>query len=74
MDDFNITAEVHRVIDAKIEAGCVVNVTFVAAEVLAGKPNIEGDDAPFYRVCTHKEIVRIAKRAIAILVLMGVPV
>ena len=36
----------------------------MAAEILNIKCNIDGEDAPFYRVCTYKEVVRLAKRAI----------
>lgn len=64
MEDASITSEIHRLIDDKIATGVVVNVDWVAAEILSIKCNIEGEDAPFYRVCTYKEVVRLAKRAI----------
>jgi len=64
MDETSVTAEVHKLIDEKISAGVVVVVEWAAAEILAGKNELQGDDAPFYRVCTFKEVCRIVKRAI----------
>lgn len=64
MDDNSVTAEVHKLIDEKISSGVIVNIDWAAAEILAGKAGIEGDDAPFYRVCTFKEVQRIVRRAI----------
>lgn len=64
MDDTSVTAEIHKLVDDKIASGVVVHVEWVAAEILNLKCNIDGDDAPFYRVCTFKEVVRLAKRAI----------
>lgn len=64
MDENSVTAEVHKLIDNKISSGVVVNIDWAAAEILAGKAEIDGADAPFYRVCTFKEVQRIVRRAI----------
>ena len=64
MDDINITREIHRIIDDKLEAGVTVVVDWVAREIINGKHEISGADAPFYRVCTFKEVCRLVKRAI----------
>jgi hypothetical protein len=64
MDSGNINSEIHKLIDGKIEAGAVVQVHWIAQEVLAKHASIQGDDADWYRVCTFKEVCRIAKSAI----------
>jgi hypothetical protein len=64
MDSTNINAEIHKLIDLKIDAGNVVQVHLIAQEVLANHDAIQGDDADWYRVCTFKEVCRIAKSAI----------
>lgn len=64
MDSSSINAEIHKTIDGKIDAGAVVQVHWIAQEVLAKHDSIQGDDADWYRVCTFKEVCRIAKAAI----------
>ena len=64
MNETNLTAEIHKLIDDKIASGVVVHVDWIATEILHTYDAIEGDDAPLYRVCTFKEVVRMAKRAI----------
>lgn len=64
MEDINITAEVHKLVDEKFAAGVLVQTHWIAQEILATHDNIEGDDAEWYRVCTFKEVCRIAKSAI----------
>jgi len=64
MEDINITAEVHKLVDEKFSAGVLVQTHWIAQEILAQHDNIEGDDAAWYRVCTFKEVCRIAKSAI----------
>jgi hypothetical protein len=64
MDDTSVTKEIHALIDEKIAAGVTVRADWIAAGIIESKSNITGDDAPFYRVCAHRDIVRIAKRAI----------
>jgi hypothetical protein len=64
MDDTSITSEIHRLIDDKIASGVLVQTHWIAHEVLGQHDDIEGDDADWYRVCTFKEVCRIAKSAI----------
>lgn len=64
MDDISVTKEIHALIDEKIAAGVAVRADWIAAGIIESKNNISGEDAPFYRVCAHRDIVRIAKRAI----------
>jgi hypothetical protein len=64
MEDINITAEVHKLIDEKVASGAIVYRDWIAQEILASHDDIDGEDAAWYRVCTFKEICRIAKSAI----------
>lgn len=64
MDDISINAEIHRLIDDKIAAGVLVQTHWIAHEVLGRHDDIDGNDAEWYRVCTFKEVCRIAKSAI----------
>lgn len=64
MEEINITAEVHKLVDQKFAAGVLVQTHWVAQEILASHDDIEGEDAAWYRVCTFKEVCRIAKSAI----------
>lgn len=64
MSEHSITAEIHALIDDKIAQGVAVRADWIAAGIMELKDKIEGDDAPFYRVCTYRDVVRIAKRAI----------
>lgn len=64
MEDINITAEVHKLVDEKFAAGVLVQTHWIAQEILASHDDIDGEDAAWYRVCTFKEVCRIAKSAI----------
>lgn len=64
MEDINITQEVHKLVDEKFAAGVLVQTHWIAQEILATHDDIEGEDAAWYRVCTFKEVCRIAKSAI----------
>lgn len=64
MDERNITSEIHKLIDGKIARGDTVQVHWIAQEVLAKHDGIQGDDADWYRVCTFREVCRVAKSAI----------
>lgn len=64
MDDISITAEVHKLIDDRISSGVLVQTHWIAQEILAQHDDIDGEDAAWYRVCTFKEVCRIAKSAI----------
>lgn len=64
MEDISITAEVHKLVDEKFSAGVLVQTHWIAQEILGNHAEIEGPDAEWYRVCTFKEVCRIAKSAI----------
>lgn len=64
MNETSVTEEIHKLIDDKINSGVVVHADWIAASILSIKDQIEGDDAPFYRVCAYRDVVRIAKRVI----------
>lgn len=64
MSEHSVTEEIHKLIDEKIESGIVVHADWIAASILSIKDQIDGDDAPFYRVCAYRDVVRIAKRVI----------
>lgn len=64
MNEHSVTDEIHKLIDDKIASGVIVEANWVAHGILGIKDKIDGDDAPFYRVCAYRDIVRIAKRVI----------
>lgn len=64
MNEDSITPEIHRLIDERISRGALVHVPWVAGAILDERSDINGNDAPFYRECTFKEVVRLVKRAI----------
>ena len=64
MNEDSITPDIHRLIDQRIADGIAVHVDWVARAILADRPHVEGEDAPFYRDCTFKEVSRLVKRAI----------
>lgn len=64
MEDINITAEVHKLVDEKFASGVLVQTHWIAQEILSSHDDIDGEDAAWYRVCTFKEVCRIAKSAI----------
>lgn len=49
---------------AVIDAGLVTSLNEVVAGVLNGRPSLEGDDAPFYRVHAFEDLKRIAKSVV----------
>lgn len=64
MDELNVTAEIRRLIEDKIEAGVAVRAEWVVRGILERKDRIEGEDLPFYRDCTQRDLIRLAKRVI----------
>ena len=46
-----VTREVRRVVQDKIDAGVAIQVDWLTSEILAMKDKIEGDDADFYIAC-----------------------
>lgn len=64
METSSINGEIHKLIDEKINSGIVVNVDWITHAILQGKMSIEGEDAPFYRVCGYKVVSKMVKRAI----------
>ena len=64
MNEDNITASIHRLVDERIENGALVHVAWVATAILAEHPEIHGEDAVFYRDATFKLVSQLVKRAI----------
>ncbi len=64
MSEESVTAEIHKLIDEKLASGVVVHIDWIAAGIMQKKGEIEGENAELYGVCTHRQIVQIAKRAI----------
>ncbi|MCF1744752.1 hypothetical protein [Paradevosia shaoguanensis] len=64
MSEESVIAEIHKLIDEKLASGVVVHVDWIAHGIMQKKGEIEGENAEFYRVCTHRQISQIAKRAI----------
>lgn len=64
MNEDSITPEIHKLIDERLAKGALVHVPWVAGAILDARPHIAGEDAPFYRDCTFREVVRLVKRAI----------
>lgn len=61
MAEDTLTAEIHKLIDDKLATGVVVHPNFVATEILNAKSAIEGDDAPFYRTQTFKQVLGLVR-------------
>lgn len=62
METSNIIGEIHKLIDEKINSGIVVNVDWITHAILQGKMSIEGEDAPFYRVCGYEAARQMRRR------------
>lgn len=64
MDDTSISAEIHKLIDDRLNGGIVVHVEWVANAIIESRSDIVGSDAPWYREVAFKEIARLVKRAL----------
>tara|TARA_R110000868_G_scaffold25149_10_gene98243 strand:+ start:1510 stop:1941 length:432 start_codon:yes stop_codon:yes gene_type:complete len=59
-----VTREVRRVVQDKIDAGVAIRVEWLTTEILAMKDKIEGEDADFYIACGADFIKKTVKRVI----------
>jgi hypothetical protein len=59
-----VTNEIRRIVQDKINAGVIVQVGWLTTEILAMKDQIEGEDADFYVACGVSYIKDTVKRCI----------
>jgi hypothetical protein len=64
MDETSIRSEMHKLAQARIEAGEVTGLDELVHGVIDRRGAIEGDGAPFYRVHTFSDLKRIAKSVV----------
>lgn len=64
MSDTSITSEVRKFIADKIARGETIVVEWLTHEIVNGKDSIEGEDAPFFRVCAYKHVKNVVKGCI----------
>lgn len=64
MDEQSIRSEMHKIAQERIEAGEITSLDAIVYGVLDARSNIEGDDAPFYRVHAFQELKRVAKSVV----------
>lgn len=64
MNETSVTAEIRQFIAEKIDAGVVVHVDWLTAEIISKKANITGADLPFYQVCAHTHVRGIVSKCI----------
>lgn len=60
----DVSKEVRKIIADKIASGETIVVDWLAHEIVAGKSAIDGDDAPFYRVCAYTHVRDVVKRCV----------
>ncbi|KAB2671119.1 hypothetical protein F9K77_14290 [Ochrobactrum sp. LMG 5442] len=60
-----IKQEVAAFISNKVGAQQIVNIDFVIHEIMASKPQFEGEDAEFYLWLAHRELKEIVKSCVA---------
>lgn len=59
-----VTREVRRIVQDRIDAGVVIRVEWLTTEILAIKDRIEGEDADFYLACGADFIKKTVKRVV----------
>lgn len=64
MDEQSIRSEMHKIAQDRIDAGEVTSLDQIVLAVLDTRSNIDGDDAPFYRVHAFDDLKRIAKSVV----------
>lgn len=64
MDEQSIRSEMHKIAQERIDAGLVTGLDEIVHGVLGSRSNIDGDDAPFYRVHAFEDLKRIAKNVV----------
>lgn len=56
--------EIRKFVSDKVNAGAIVRVDWLTAEIISERDRIEGDDADFYLICAHKHVSEIVKECI----------
>jgi hypothetical protein len=64
MDEQSIRSEMHKIAQERIDAGEVTSLDQIVHTVLDTRSNIDGADAPFYRVHAFDDLKRIAKSVV----------
>lgn len=64
MSETSIYGEVRKFIADKIANGETVVVEWLTHEIVASKPDIEGSDTEFYRVCAFTHVKDVVKRCV----------
>lgn len=59
-----VTREVRRIVQERIDSGIAVRVEWLTTEILAMKDKIEGEDADFYLACGADFIKKTVRRVI----------
>ena len=59
-----VTREIRRIVQERIDAGAVVLVEWMTTEILAQKSDIEGADADFYLACGSDFVSKCLKRVV----------
>lgn len=59
-----VTREIRRIVQERIDSGVIVRVEWLTTEIMAQKDKIEGDDADFYLACGVDFINKTVKRVI----------
>ncbi|MBM1817175.1 hypothetical protein JQW92_18175 [Sulfitobacter pseudonitzschiae] len=59
-----VTREVRRIVQDRINSGAAVRVEWLTTEILAMKDRIEGEDADFYIACGTDFVKRAVKRVV----------
>ena len=59
-----VTREIRRIIQDKLDAGLSVRVEWLTTEIIASKDQIDGEDADFYIACGVDFIKNAVKRVI----------
>jgi len=64
MDENSIRSEMHKMAQERIDAGEVTSLDHIVHGVLSKREDIQGEDAPFYRVHAFDDLKRIAKSVV----------
>ena len=59
-----VTREIRRIVQERIDAGVVVRVEWLTTEIMSVKDQIEGEDADFYLACGVEFIKKTVKKVI----------
>ena len=59
-----VTREIRRIVQERIDAGAIVLVEWMTTEILSQKSEIEGADADFYLACGADFVKKCVKRVV----------